>query len=117
MPGIICTPYSTRRCAMPIGIDDQGRKRWTRIVYVIDLKPEACEDRKAPCGGDCPRKPIYVGESAYDAAERFERHKTRKGGSRWVRLYGWRVNESLASSLGEFATTTESEAAEQALAA
>jgi hypothetical protein len=35
----------------------------------------------------------------------------------WVRLYGWRVNESLASHLGEFATTTASEAAEQALAA
>ena len=102
---------------MPVRIDDKGRKRWTRVVYVIDLEPAACEDRRAPCGGDCPRKPIYIGETGFDAAERFRRHKAGEGGSRWVRLYGWRVNESLASHLGEFATTPESEEAEQGLAA
>ena len=70
------------RC--PSIVDDKGRKRWTRVVYVIDLEPAACEDRRAPCGGDCPRKPIYVGETGFDAAERFARHKAGKGGSRWV---------------------------------
>ena len=110
MPGII-------GAAMSVRIDDEGRERRTRVVYVIDLKPEACDDRRAPCGGDCPRKPIYVGETGLDPAERFARHKAGKRASRWVHRYGWRVNPSLATHLGEFASSTQSEAAEQALAA
>jgi hypothetical protein len=103
--------------AMPVRAHDEGNERRGRVVYVIDLDPAACEDRRAPCDGNCPRKPIYVGETGLDPAERFARHKAGKKASRWVRRYGLRVNETLASHLGEFTSSTESEAAEQALAA
>jgi hypothetical protein len=102
---------------MPVRVDAQRKARRTRVVYVVDLDPAACDDRRAPCGGNCPRKPIYVGETGLDPAERFARHKSGRSASRWVRRYGLRVNDSLSGHLGEFASSTESEEAEQALAA
>ena len=46
---------------MPVRFDAKGKKRWTRVVYVIDLTPDSCEDRKAPCGGNCHPRPVDLG--------------------------------------------------------
>ncbi len=102
---------------MPRYVDRSGRIRWTRIVYVIELKKEACADRRSPCEGTrCGRTPVYVGETGHTAQERFEQHKRGYKASRWPRRYGWRLRPGLTSDVGEFATSDEAEAAEAALA-
>jgi hypothetical protein len=95
--------------------DSTGRIRWTREVYVIDLAPTACSDRKSPCPAGCAKRPVYVGESAHDPVVRLQQHKDRYKSSRWVRLYGLSLNMELSAAYGEFDDVIESQAAEREL--
>jgi len=102
---------------MPLHIDEKGRNRWTRIVYVIELDPEACSRRSSPCkGARCGRVPVYVGETAVTARERLAQHKRGYRGSKVVESFGLRVRPRLAGGFGEMATQAESRAAEAELA-
>ena len=102
---------------MPLHIDEKGRNRWTRIVYVIELDPEACSRRSSPCkGARCGRVPVYVGETAVTARERLAQHKRGYRASKVVESFGLRVRPRLAGGLGEMATQAESRAAEAELA-
>ena len=93
---------------MPRYVDADGRVRWTRIVYVIELKPEACADTKSPCGGtSCGRTPVYVGQTCLTAEERFRQHREGTHASRWVENYGLRPRPRLAGRFGEMATSRE----------
>jgi hypothetical protein len=96
--------------------EENGRTRWTRIVYVIELDPEACLDSGSHCPGDCGKTPVYVGETCHTALERFMQHKLGYKASRWVRDYGLRLRPRLAGSFGEMATVAESQAAEAEIA-
>lgn len=100
---------------MPLYADERGRTKWTRVVYVIDLEPEACDATGSPCGGDCNRRPVYVGETALDPEERFEQHLAGVHASKWVLGFGARLNEALSQGLDEFETVAESQAAEAQL--
>ena len=102
---------------MPAYQDKDGRAVWTRIVYVIELDSRACAEKKSPCGGaSCGRTPVYVGQTALTADERFVQHKSGVKASKWVTKYGLRVVPELAQGYGEMATVAESEAAEVELA-
>ena len=102
---------------MPLHIDEKGRNRWTRIVYVIELDPEACSRRSSPCkGARCGRVPVYVGETAVTARERLAQHKRGYRGSMVVESFGLRVRPRLAGGFGEMATQAESRTAEAELA-
>ena len=101
---------------MPKQVLEDGKVRWTRITYVIELSPDACKARKSPCGGDCGKTPVYVGQTAQTAEERFAQHKRGEKSSQWVKKYGEKLRPDLAGSYGEMATVSESEAAEVELA-
>ena len=102
---------------MPKYLDENSRVCWTRIVYVIELKTEACAKAGSPCkGGRCGRIPVYVGETCHTAQERFDQHKAGYKASPWVRKYGIRLRPWLAGRFGEMATPPESKAAEVELA-
>ena len=98
-------------------VDEAGRTNWTRIVYAIELDPSACTEKKSPCGGaSCGKTPVYVGQTALTADERFAQHKSGVKASKWVTKHGLRVLPELAQGYGEMATVAESEAAEVELA-
>ena len=99
---------------MPL-YENGSYRRWTRIVYVIELSPEACSDPRSPCGGGCCKTPVYVGHTAQTAEERFDQHKEGYKASRWPRLYGVCVRPRLATGFGEMDTVAESLAAEAEL--
>lgn len=102
---------------MPAHEGNDGRAVWTRIVYVIELDMVACAEKKSPCGGaSCGRTPVYVGQTALTADQRFAQHKSGVKASKWVTKYGLRVLPELAQGYGEMATVAESEAAEVELA-
>ena len=102
---------------MPLHMDENGRGRWTRIVYVIELDADACSRRSSPCkGARCGRIPVYVGETAVTARERFEQHKRGYRAASVVERFGLRVRPRLAGGFGEMATQKESLAAEAELA-
>jgi hypothetical protein len=97
--------------------DDTGRITWTRIVYVIELDAAACAEKRSPCGGTaCGRTPIYVGQTALSAEDRFAKHKAGVKASKWVTRYGLHVLPELALTYAEMSTVSESEAAEVELA-
>jgi hypothetical protein len=98
---------------MPLYVDEGGRKRWTRIVYVIDLQPDACPAR-GYCSTECERLTVYVGESALEPEERLAQHLAGIKSSKWVRRYGIDVNAALTDRQ-EYASVAESQAAERAL--
>jgi predicted GIY-YIG superfamily endonuclease len=98
---------------MPEHLDETGRTYWTRVVYVIDLRRGACVQVKCEQAGS--HRPIYVGQTAKTAEERFAQHKAGIRSSRWVRKYGVRVNAALGLA-SEFLKVAESEAAERRLA-
>ena len=64
----------------------------------------------------CGRTPVYVGQTALTADQRFAQHKSGVKASKWVTKYGLRVLPELAQGYGEMATVAESEAAEVELA-
>lgn len=102
---------------MPGYVDERGRVSWTRIVYVVELKPEACADKWSPCKGtSCGRTPVYVGQTCHTAQDRLEQHLSGIRASRFVHRWGIRLRPGLAGSFGEMATSRASEAAERELA-
>jgi hypothetical protein len=102
---------------MPQHVDANGRERWTRIVYVIELDPEVCSRRNSPCKGDrCGRTPVYVGETAVSAEERFEQHKRGYRAANVVEKFGLHLRPKLAGGFGEMSTQVESRAAEAEIA-
>ena len=73
-------------------------------------------DRRSPCkGASCGRTPIYVGQTAKSAQERFEQHKAGHRASRWVRRHGLRLRRQLARGFSELYTKEQALAAEVAL--
>lgn len=92
--------------------EDNGKERWTFVVYVIELDAEACADRRSDCDGTCDKTPVYVGETAHGAEHRFAQHRDGDGSSRWVRNYGLRLRPDLAGSHGEVDSREASKAAE-----
>jgi hypothetical protein len=88
---------------------------WSRIVYVIELDPSACADRRSSCARECNGKPVYVGQTAHTAEDRFAQHCEGYKSSRWVKNYGKRVNAALTAGLNGFATVADSQAAEAEL--
>ena len=101
---------------MPEYRDGSGRASWTRIVYVIELSPDACSDRKSHCSGECTKTPVYVGQTAQSAEDRFAQHQRGHKASVWVKKYGLKLRPDLAGDYGEMATVPESQAAEAELA-
>ncbi len=89
---------------MPEYQDEAGKTRWTRIVYVIELSHDACADRKSPCDGACGKTPVYVGQTAKSAEDRFAEHKTDHKSSMWVKRYGVRGRPDLSGEYGEMGT-------------
>jgi hypothetical protein len=64
-----------------------------------------------------PGKPcVYVGSSALAPLERYHRHVTTQSGSKWVKAFGEGLHESLTIKQSTYATRTEAEFAEYALA-
>src|SRR5262245_66348501 len=102
---------------MPWYTDEDGERRWTRIVYVIELGPAACGEKGSPCGGKrCGRTPVYVGQTGNTAKERFEQHKRGYRSSKYVRKHGIRLRPRLAGPFVPLPTSAHSEAAEVELA-
>jgi len=92
-----------------------GRTRWTRIVYVVELDSAVCADGRSPCGG-CGRTAVYVGQTCHSAAERFAQHKAGFKAGWAPKKYGRRLRPDLAGAFGEMNTVAESMAAEVAVA-
>jgi hypothetical protein len=104
---------------MPRYEDGNGRVRWTRNCYVIELDPGACSDRRSSCLATMSRKhrPVYVGETALTPEERLEQHMSGVRSSRWVRNYNVRLRPDLAPAGEEFDTVEEARLAEKKLGA
>jgi hypothetical protein len=89
------------------------RKRTPRTycVYIIELS-RACV--KKPCA----LAPLYVGQTAHTAEERFAQHKA--GGmlaAGKAHRYGVRLRYDLMKGIGPFTSRSDAEEAEQAVAA
>jgi predicted DNA-binding WGR domain protein len=91
---------------------EDGKVTWTRLVYVVELDPAACDAPGSPCQGRCVGRPVYVGETALERAERLAQHMGGVHSSKWVRRFGIRLNTSLTQHLPEFETEADSIAAE-----
>jgi hypothetical protein len=101
---------------MPVHVGEDGKRRWTRVVYVIELDREACSHPSSPCQGHrCGRIPVYVGETALTRAERFAQHRDGIHASPAVKKYGLCLRGDLALGFGEMASQEESKAAERKL--
>jgi hypothetical protein len=102
---------------MPRHVSPDGKVTWTHVCYVIELDPVACAKQNSPChGGSCGRTPVYVGQTAHTAKERFGQHKAGYKPSQSVRKHGLWLRPRLARGIGELATKTEALAAEATLA-
>ena len=88
-------------------------------LYVIELRPEVLDeprfakrnpDRRAdkPC--------VYVGQTACTPEQRFAQHKAGLKSNKYAHEYGVRLRPRLTANRGPFATRTEAEKAEKALA-
>jgi predicted GIY-YIG superfamily endonuclease len=94
----------------------KSRAPRTYFVYVIELDPPACAERRSPCKGKkCGRQPVYVGQSALTAEERFANHRRGYKANKLVQGHGRRLRPDLAPTL-EFDSRGEAEAAEAELA-
>jgi hypothetical protein len=99
---------------MPKYTTADGRTKWTRVVYVIDLGPEACEASGSTCMGGCVGA-VYVGATALDPEERLKQHLDGVKSSRWVRRSGIGLNHELTAHLPEYDTVDGSQDAEHQL--
>src|SRR5262249_31557056 len=73
--------------------------------------------RSSPCKGTrCGRIPVYVGQTAVTAQERFEQHERGYRAASVVKKFGVRIRPRLASGFDEMTTQTEALAAEAELA-
>ena len=98
----------------PLG---DGRYRWTRVVYVVDLELDVCSASSFRCGGDCQGRPIYVGETALEPEERLAQHRAGIRSSKWARRFAIALNPALTADLREFESVEESRAAEKQVSA
>ena len=86
------------------------RPRSVYTVYVIELS-RACT--KKPCA----LAPLYVGQTAHSPERRFEQHKAGgKLAAGKPHRYGRRLRYDLMKGIGPFASRTEAERAEKAVA-
>ena len=86
------------------------RSRSVYTVYVIELS-RACT--KKPCA----LAPLYVGQTAHSPERRFEQHKAGgKLAAGKPHRYGRRLRYDLMKGIGPFASRTEAERAEKAVA-
>ena len=88
------------------------KKAPTRIytVYVIELSRDCVKE-------PCAYAPVYVGQTAHTPEHRFAQHKA--GGMLAAgkpHKFGKRLRLDLMNGIGPFATRTEAEAAEKAVA-
>jgi hypothetical protein len=84
--------------------------RRTYSIYVIELSRDCVAE-------PCALAPLYVGQTAHDPEHRFAQHKA--GGrlaAGMAHRYGVRLRHDLMRGIGPFATRTEAEAAERAVA-
>ena len=82
--------------------DATGKVWWTRQVYVIDLEPAACRHRKSP-SLQVPNRPVYVGGTALDPAERLQKHLVGIRRSKWTAAR--RAGSTLRSASGTASST------------
>lgn len=86
------------------------RPRTIYSVYIIELS-RACT--KKPCA----LAPLYVGQTAHTPEQRFEQHKAGGKLAAWKPYqYGRRLRYDLMKGIGPFASRTEAERAEKAVA-
>ena len=102
---------------MPEYRDEEGRRQRTYVVYVVELDPAVCSAPRSPCPRDpCDRVPVYVGQTAKTAEERFQDHKQgRNAGRGWVRDYGLHLRKRLVFPKGELPERADAQKAERAL--
>jgi hypothetical protein len=101
---------------MPLYELPNGRRRWTYIVYVVELDPDACAERKSPCKGRrCGKTPVYVGQTALTAEERLANHRRGYRCNTLVQHHARSLAVRLAPEQ-EYATRLEAEAVEAELA-
>jgi len=82
----------------------------TYCIYIIELS-RAC--MRQPCA----LAPLYVGQTAHTPEHRFAQHKAGgKLAASKPHKYGVRLRLDLMKGIGPFATRTEAEAAEKAVA-
>jgi hypothetical protein len=56
---------------MPVRIDDKGRKRWTRVVYVIGPRPRRMRGQAGPMRGRLsPQADLRRGDGVRTAGDR-----------------------------------------------
>ena len=101
---------------MPLLELANGRRRWTYIVYVVELDPDACAEHESPCSaGRCGKTPVYVGQTAFMAEERLANHRSGHNSNILVERHARRLVPALAPGR-EYATRPEAEAAEAEVA-
>jgi predicted GIY-YIG superfamily endonuclease len=95
------------------GVEEEF-ERSSYHVYVVELEPALCEERGCPSANGSP--PVYVGQTTHPPEFRFEQHKEGKKSSKHVRKHGVRLLPDLYADNGPYATRSEAEEAEAALA-
>jgi predicted GIY-YIG superfamily endonuclease len=82
----------------------------TYSIYIIELS-RACTKQA------CALAPLYVGQTAHTPEHRFAQHKAGgKLAASKAHKFGIRLRLDLMKGIGPFATRTEAEAAEKAVA-
>src|SRR5688572_26857898 len=82
----------------------------TYRIYVIELSRDCVKQA-------CALAPVYVGQTAHEPEHRFEQHKAGgKLAAPKAHKFGVRLRYDLMQGIGPFATRTEAEAAEKAVA-
>jgi predicted GIY-YIG superfamily endonuclease len=101
---------------MPLYELPNGRRRWTYIVYVVELDPDACAEHGSPCSaGRCGKTPVYVGQTALTAEERLANHRRGQRANTLVKQHARRLAVGLAPEV-EYSTRPEAEAVEAEVA-
>ena len=104
------------RALMPRHETTDGRTIWTYLVYVVELGPDACAERKSPCKGRrCGKTPLYVGETALTREERLANHRRGHRANALVKHHAQRLSPNLAPE-EEYATRPEAKAVEAKVA-
>lgn len=80
------------------------------VVYIIELSRDCVST-------PCALAPLYVGQTAHTAEQRFEQHKAGgKLAARKPHRFGVRLRYDLMKGVGPFTSRREAEAAEKAVA-
>jgi hypothetical protein len=104
------------RALMPRYELPNGHRRWTHIVYVVELDPDACAERKSLSNARwCGKTPVYVGQTALTAEERLANHRRGHRSNTLVQHHAPGLAVRLAPEL-EYPTRPEAEAVEAEVA-